>query len=89
MEDGVKINGDVQLGLWDKDAYEGTQSVLTVNGGTITGGLDIMSTKEDPDKVIETLKPNVTINGGSFGESVDEYLDESDKANAKIEKQTV
>ena len=86
MEDGVKINGDVQLGLWDKDAYEGTQSVLTVNGGTITGGLDIMSTKEDPDKVIETLKPNVTINGGSFGESVDEYLDESDKANAKIEK---
>lgn len=28
----------------------------------------------------------ITINGGSFGESVDEYLDESDKANAKIEK---
>lgn len=85
MEDGVKINGDVQLGLWGKDAYEGTQSVLTVNGGTITGGLEL-DPNTNYDEAIETLKPNVTINGGSFGESVDEYLDESDKANAKIEK---
>lgn len=85
MEDGVKINGDVQLGLWGKDAYEGTQSVLTVNGGTITGGLEL-DPNTNYDEAIETLKPNVTINGGSFGESVDEYLDESDKSNAKIEK---
>ena len=41
MEDGVTINGDVQLGLWGNAAYEGSESVLTVNGGTITGALKL------------------------------------------------
>ena len=85
MEDGVTINGDVQLGLWGNAAYEGSESVLTVNGGTITGALKLDPNTNEAE-AIEALKPNVTINGGSFGSSVDAYLDESDGAKAKVEQ---
>ena len=85
MEDGVTINGDVQLGLWGNAAYEGFESVLTVNGGTITGALKLDPNTNEAE-AIEALKPNVTINGGSFGSSVDAYLDESDGAKAKVEQ---
>ena len=84
---GAVIEGNVELGLWGQNAYEDNQSVLTVNGGAITGKLTLDQTVA-PDKVdetIESLKTNITINGGSFGASVDAYIDSSDQAAAKVQ----
>ena len=86
VNEGATIQGNVELGLWGKTAYD-NRSVLTVNGGTITGKLTLDQTVT-PDKVDETiksLKTNITINSGSFGASVDAYIDSSDQAAAKVQ----
>lgn len=87
VNDGVVINGDVELGLWGQTAYEGNQSVLTVNGGTINGELGIMvsgSVYGSTAEAIEAVKSNVAINGGTFGNSVDAYIDSDTEASAKV-----
>ena len=86
VNEGAIVEGNVELGLWDQDAYKG--SVLTVNGGTITGDLIIgkqTGSDDELQQVVESLKPNITINGGSFGASVDAYVDSTDRANAKVQ----
>ena len=88
VNEGAVIEGNVELGLWGQDAYEGNQSVLTVNGGTITGELIIgkqTSSDDELQQVVEDLKPNITINGGSFGASVDKFIDDTDGASAKVQ----
>ncbi|HIY05816.1 MAG TPA: S-layer homology domain-containing protein [Candidatus Evtepia faecigallinarum] len=88
VNEGAVIEGNVELGLWGQDAYEGNQSVLTVNGGTITGELIIgkqTSSDDELQQVVEDLKPNITINGGSFGASVDKFIDDTDGAAAKVQ----
>lgn len=86
VEEGAEIQGTVELGLWGQDAYSDNQSVLTVNGGTITGEvkLDSSITEDKISETIESLKTNVTINGGTFGSNVDAYVDSTDDANAHI-----
>lgn len=86
VKEGAEIQGTVELGLWGQDAYSGNQSVLTVDGGTITGEvkLDSSISEDEISKTIESLKTNVTINGGTFGSNVDAYVDSTDDANAHI-----
>ena len=86
VNEGATIQGNVELGLWGKTAYD-NRSVLTVNGGTITGELKLDQTisSEQVEATIESLKTNITINGGSFGASVDAYVDSTDQANAKVQ----
>lgn len=86
VEEGAEIQGTVELGLWGQDAYSDNQSVLTVNGGTITGEvkLDSSISEDDISETIEALKTNVTINGGTFGSNVDAYVDSTDDAKAHI-----
>lgn len=86
VEEGAEIQGTVELGLWGQDAYSNNQSVLTVNGGTITGEvkLDSSISEDKISETIESLKTNVTINGGTFGSNVDAYVDSNDDANAHI-----
>lgn len=87
VNDGVKIHGDVELGLWNQTAYDNGQSVLTVNGGVIDGKLTIMvsgSSYESEEAAVDAVKTNVSICGGSFGGSVDRYIDSDTEANAKI-----
>ncbi|OUN11564.1 S-layer homology domain-containing protein [Flavonifractor sp. An9] len=88
VNEGAIVEGNVELGLWGQDAYEGNQSVLTVNGGTITGDLIIgkqTNSDDELQQVVESLKPNITINGGSFGASVDKFIDDTDRAAAKVQ----
>lgn len=86
VEEGAEIQGTVELGLWGQDAYSNNQSVLTVNGGTITGEvkLDSSISEDKISETIESLKTNVTINGGTFGSNVDAYVDDTDDANAHV-----
>ena len=86
VNEGATIQGNVELGLWGKTAYD-NRSVLTVNGGTITGELKLDQTigSEQVEATIESLKTNITIKGGSFGASVDAYVDSTDQANAKVQ----
>ena len=86
VNEGATIQGNVELGLWGKTAYD-NRSVLTVNGGTITGELKLDQTisSDQVEATIESLKTNITINGGSFGASVDAYVDSTDQANAKVQ----
>ena len=76
VEDGVVIDGNIELGLWGKDTYAGGESVLTINGGTFNGALELdPKTQEEPSDV----KKNVKISGGTFtakNSNVTEYLDE-------------
>ena len=87
INEGAVIEGDVELGLWGQDAYEDNQSVLTVNGGTITGELKLDQTisADEVDETIEALESNIAINGGSFGSAVDAYVGTGDQANAKVQ----
>ena len=87
VNEGVVINGDVELGLWNQTAYADNQSVLTMNGGTITGEVTIMVTGSDygsEEEAINAVKSNVTIKGGSYGGSVDAYIDNPNEAGAKV-----
>ena len=86
VEEGAEIQGAVELGLWNQEAYSKNQSVLTVNGGTITGEvkLDSSISEDKISETIESLKTNVTINGGTFGSNVDAYVDSTDDAKAHI-----
>ncbi len=87
VNEGALIDGDVELGLWNQTAYADNQSVLTMNGGTITGEVTIMvedSVYGSTEEAIEAVKTNVTINGGTYGGSVDAYIDSPNEANAKV-----
>ncbi len=86
VNEGATIQGNVELGLWGKTAYAG-QSALTVNGGTITGELKLDRTidSNQVEETIESLKTNITINGGSFGASVEKFIDATDGAKAQVQ----
>lgn len=83
VEVGAEIRGDVELGLWGNNSYAGSQSALTVNGGTITGDLIIQAT--NPATTPEGIASNVKINGGTFGSVVDGFINKDDKAKAKVQ----
>ena len=85
VNEGATIQGNVELRLWGQTAYD-NRSVLTVKGGTITGELKLDKTigSEKVEETINSLKTNITINGGSFGGSVEKFIDATDKAVAQV-----
>ena len=86
MNDGVTLNGNLELGLWGQSAYDDEQSVLTVNGGVINGEvtLDRTVTEDQIDQTNESLRSNITINGGTFGSDVSVYIDSEEEARAMV-----
>lgn len=86
VNNGVTINGNLELGLWGQSAYEDEQSVLTVNGGVINGKVTLDKTvaEDQIDQTNESLRSNITINGGTFGSDVSVYIDNEEEAGAMV-----
>ena len=86
VNDGVTINGNLELGLWGQSAYEDGQSALTINGGVINGEvtLDRTVAEDQIDETNESLRSNIAINGGTFGCDVSVYIDNEEEASAMV-----